>query len=55
MVKKYSGRRMNENPPHIFAISETTVANVRNFKANQAVIISGTVHIELTGFNFWYR
>ena len=42
-VQKYSGRRITENPPHIYAIAEAAVANVRNFKQNQAIIISGTI------------
>lgn len=35
------GVRMNEKPPHIFAISEAAISNCRTFKQNQAVIISG--------------
>ncbi|KAJ3333456.1 cytochrome c oxidase subunit 1 [Blyttiomyces sp. JEL0837] len=40
-VKKYSGRRLGDNPPHIFALAESTISDLRNNKCNQSVIISG--------------
>ncbi|KAJ3153343.1 cytochrome c oxidase subunit 1 [Geranomyces michiganensis] len=41
VLKKYMGKRHNENPPHIFAIAEAAYSNVRHSKVNQSVIISG--------------
>ncbi|KAJ3090132.1 cytochrome c oxidase subunit 1 [Quaeritorhiza haematococci] len=34
-------KRINENPPHIFAIAEATIGSLKSQKQNQAVIISG--------------
>ncbi|KAJ1553224.1 cytochrome c oxidase subunit 1 [Nowakowskiella sp. JEL0078] len=40
-MKKFTGQRTSDNEPHIFAIAENAFSNVRNFKQNQAIIISG--------------
>ncbi|KAJ3218977.1 cytochrome c oxidase subunit 1 [Dinochytrium kinnereticum] len=40
-MKQYSGKRLPENPPHIYALAEQALQNIRSQHANQSVIISG--------------
>ncbi|TPX36113.1 hypothetical protein SmJEL517_g01598 [Synchytrium microbalum] len=41
ILKKYNGKKLGENPPHIFAVAEAAYGNVQKSKSNQSVIISG--------------
>lgn len=41
MVQKYSGKKMADMPPHIFATAETTLRYLSTEGRNQSCIISG--------------
>jgi len=41
VLKKYHGRYMYENPPHVFALAEDTYRALLSERADQCVIISG--------------
>ncbi|CAL4093514.1 unnamed protein product, partial [Meganyctiphanes norvegica] len=40
-AKIYMGKRRNEVPPHVFAISENAYANMRQLNENQSMLITG--------------
>ncbi|CAL4161984.1 unnamed protein product [Meganyctiphanes norvegica] len=40
-AKVYMGKRRNEVPPHVFAISENAYANMRQNNQNQSMLITG--------------
>jgi myosin VIIa len=40
-IKRYIGKRPKENSPHIFALAETMISNLRLQNQNQSVIVSG--------------
>ncbi|CAL4134764.1 unnamed protein product, partial [Meganyctiphanes norvegica] len=40
-AKVYMGKRRNEVPPHVFAISENAYANMRQTNMNQSMLITG--------------
>ncbi|KAI8853564.1 P-loop containing nucleoside triphosphate hydrolase protein [Chytridium lagenaria] len=40
-IKQYTGKRLPENSPHIFALAEQALQNIRTQRENQSVIISG--------------
>ncbi|KAJ3102617.1 cytochrome c oxidase subunit 1 [Phlyctochytrium planicorne] len=40
-IKQYTGKRLQDNPPHIYALAEQAIQNIRIHKDNQSVIISG--------------
>ncbi|KAJ3065284.1 cytochrome c oxidase subunit 1, partial [Podochytrium sp. JEL0797] len=40
-ISKYESHERQHNPPHIFALSESAIRNLRSEKRNQSVIISG--------------
>lgn len=41
MVKKYEGKSLGELPPHVFAIGDNALRNLRVFGISQSIIISG--------------
>ncbi|KAJ3111043.1 cytochrome c oxidase subunit 1, partial [Phlyctochytrium bullatum] len=40
-IRQYSGARLHDNPPHIYALAEQALHNIRGSSENQSVIISG--------------
>ena len=40
-MRQYLGRRLEECPPHVYSIAEAAMADVRDFRQNQAIVISG--------------
>jgi myosin heavy subunit len=40
-LKRYIGKKLPEEEPHIFAIAEAAFSSLRSTKKNQSVIISG--------------
>lgn len=40
-VKKYSGTKMSDMPPHVFATAEAALDYLQNERKNQSCIISG--------------
>ncbi|KAK4294236.1 hypothetical protein Pmani_033125 [Petrolisthes manimaculis] len=40
-IKLYRGKKIGELPPHIFAIGDSCYNNMRRFKQNQCIVISG--------------
>ncbi|ORY43349.1 hypothetical protein BCR33DRAFT_766571 [Rhizoclosmatium globosum] len=40
-IAKYQSKDRRQNPPHIYALSDATITNIRNERKNQSVIISG--------------
>ncbi|KAJ3226145.1 cytochrome c oxidase subunit 1 [Clydaea vesicula] len=41
VLKKYVGKKLVDEPPHIFAIAEAAYFNLKSDKKNQSIIISG--------------
>jgi hypothetical protein len=41
VVKRYIGKRIGLEPPHVFAIADEAYRNMRDHNANQSIIISG--------------
>lgn len=41
MLETYKGKNRLEVPPHVFAIAESSYYNMKSYKDNQCVIISG--------------
>eukprot|EP01088_Endostelium_zonatum_P014079 TRINITY_DN294_c0_g2_i1.p1 TRINITY_DN294_c0_g2~~TRINITY_DN294_c0_g2_i1.p1 ORF type:complete len:1666 (-),score=459.95 TRINITY_DN294_c0_g2_i1:2-4921(-) len=41
IVQQYVGKRIGQEPPHIFAVGEDAYARMREDKVNQSIIISG--------------
>lgn len=41
MVKKYEGKSLGDLPPHVFAIGDNVLRNLRIFGISQSIIISG--------------
>ncbi|XP_037818973.1 myosin heavy chain 95F isoform X1 [Lucilia sericata] len=40
-IKKYNGRSLGELPPHVFAIADKAIRDMRVYKASQSIIVSG--------------
>ncbi|XP_065316366.1 unconventional myosin-VI-like isoform X2 [Gordionus sp. m RMFG-2023] len=40
-IRSYIGKSLGKNPPHIFAIAEKAYRDMKTFKKNQSIIISG--------------
>ena len=40
-VKKYSGKKMSDTPPHVFATAEASLDYLQHQQKNQSCIISG--------------
>jgi myosin-7 len=40
-IKKFIGRKISDNPPHIYALAELAISNLRSNGLNQSVVISG--------------
>ena len=40
-VKKYNGRSLGELPPHVFAVADKAVRDMRVLKMSQSIIVSG--------------
>lgn len=40
-IKKYQNRSLGELPPHVYAIADKAVRDMRVFKMSQSVIVSG--------------
>ncbi|CAB3368903.1 Hypothetical predicted protein [Cloeon dipterum] len=40
-IKLYRGRKIGQEPPHIFAIGDNSFANMQRYKQNQCIVISG--------------
>ncbi|XP_055381599.1 myosin heavy chain 95F isoform X4 [Condylostylus longicornis] len=40
-IKKYSGRSLGELPPHVFAIADKAIRDMRVLKSSQSIIVSG--------------
>ena len=47
VVKMYLGKRRNEVPPHLWAITETAYRNMLQNSKNQSMLITGTNNIFL--------
>ena len=45
VVKMYLGKRRNEVPPHLWAITETAYRNMLQNSKNQSMLITGTNNI----------
>jgi myosin-1 len=41
ILESYKGKNRLEMPPHVFAIAESSYYNMKSYKDNQCVIISG--------------
>uniref|UniRef100_A0A0N5ASZ6 Unconventional myosin-VI n=1 Tax=Syphacia muris TaxID=451379 RepID=A0A0N5ASZ6_9BILA len=41
MIKKYRGKSLGTLPPHIFAVADKAYRDMRRFKENQSIIVSG--------------
>ena len=41
MIDVYSGKRMSDNNPHVYATAEAAFQNVQNSDRNQSCVISG--------------
>ena len=51
VVKMYLGKRRNEVPPHLWAITETAYRNMLQNSKNQSMLITGTNNIFLKSFS----
>ncbi|XP_034117336.1 myosin heavy chain 95F isoform X1 [Drosophila nasuta] len=40
-IKKYNGRSLGELPPHVFAIADKAIRDMRVYKLSQSIIVSG--------------
>jgi myosin-6 len=40
-IKKYNGRSLGELPPHVFAIADKAIRDMRVLKKSQSIIVSG--------------
>ncbi|XP_011295457.1 myosin heavy chain 95F isoform X2 [Musca domestica] len=40
-IKKYNGRSLGELPPHVFAIADKAIRDMRVYKESQSIIVSG--------------
>ncbi|XP_049304890.1 myosin heavy chain 95F isoform X2 [Bactrocera dorsalis] len=40
-IKKYTGRSLGELPPHVFAIADKAIRDMRVLKSSQSIIVSG--------------
>lgn len=50
MVKKYKNKSLGEEDPHVYAIADKAVRDMRVFKQSQSIIVSG----ESGNFNFTF-
>lgn len=41
IIQQYRNKRRDENPPHIFAVSERAWVNMQNERENQSILITG--------------
>ena len=40
-VKKYKGKSIGSEPPHIFAIADSAYRHMKNNKKSQSIVVSG--------------
>lgn len=40
-IKKYNGRSLGELPPHVYAIADKAIRDMRVLKMSQSIIVSG--------------
>ncbi|XP_059488702.1 myosin-VIIa-like isoform X2 [Neocloeon triangulifer] len=40
-IKQYRGKKIGQEPPHIFAVGDNSFSNMQRYKQNQCIVISG--------------